>query len=194
MKAEKLVLLVGAALGIAVLLAAVIVSDDVLDDDPDFDPSGRLIAEAVGAGAGVGTPGLNAPQLPAEAAAGAQMQTVAMQGLVPFSTARTERFSGRVVEVNTLGSDIGWGQVHVQIVDEARRDTSLVSLAPTWFLLHLGCTVAPNDRISGLAFRFDAVGPDVPIYARSVSVNGRPCQLRSDEGIALWSNRLGQPR
>jgi len=32
----------------------------------------------------------------------------------------------------------------------------------------------------------------VPFYARTIKVNGRPCQLRSDEGFALWSNRLGQ--
>ena len=49
-----------------------------------------------------------------------------------------------------------------------------------------------NYLVNGMAFRFDTAGPDTPIYARTIKVNGRPCQLRSDEGFALWSNRLGQ--
>jgi hypothetical protein len=189
-KADKLVLLGGGALGLIVLLAAVL-SDD-FGEEPDLDSSGRLIAEAVGAGAGVGTPGLNAPQLPRDMAEGARMQPVAIPGLVPFSAAQTERFTGRIVQVATLGSDIGWGQVHATIADDTSGATRLVSLAPIWFLQHLGCKVAQNDQLAGVAFRFDAAGPDAPLYARTISVNGRLCQLRSDEGIALWSNRLGQ--
>jgi len=189
-KTDRLVLLGGAAFGLVVLVAAVVADD--LGEEPDFDSSGRLIAEAVGAGAGVGTPGLNAPQLPREMGEGARMQTVAMPGLVPFSAAQTERFSGRVVQMTALGSDIGWGQVHATVADETSGATRLVSLAPTWYLQHLGCRINQNDRITGIAFRFDVAGPDAPLYARTIAVNGRPCQLRSDEGIALWSNRLGQ--
>jgi len=186
-----LVLITGALLGLFVLVAAVVAED--ADEGFEFESSGTLIAEAVGAGAGLGTPGLNAPQLPPGMAGEARMQTVAIPGLVPFSAAQTERFGGRVVDVSALGTDIGWGQVHVTVADDTRGVTRLVSLAPTWYLQYLGCPVGRNDRVAGIAFRFDsATAMDVPLYARTVTINGRSCQLRSDEGFALWSNRLGQ--
>ena len=190
MRLENLVFGSGAALGVFVLIAAV-VSDDAIDH-PDFDSSGKLIAEAVGAGAGVGTPGLNAPQLPA----GGQMQAVAMPpggipGLVPFSRPIPERFSGRVTQVTALGADAGWGQIHITLRDDTTGASRIVSLAPSWYLQYLGCAVMQNYQVSGQAFRFDAPAADVPLYARTIKVNGRPCQLRSDEGFALWSNKLG---
>jgi hypothetical protein len=112
--------------------------------------------------------------------------------LVPFARPTPERFSGRVVQVAALGADTGWGQVHVTIVDDFTGATQIISLAPTWFLQYLGCPVSQNAQVSGNAFRFDTAGPDVPVYARTVKVNGRPCQLRSDEGLALWSARMGR--
>ncbi len=215
MKLEKLVFGSGAALGVFVLVAAVI-SDDAIDH-PDFDGSGKLIAEAVGAGAGVGTPGLNAPQMPADLPRGGQMQAAALPGvptmipmpqgagiappgaisqgaipgLVPFSRPAQERFSGRVTQVTALGADAGWGQVHITITDDITGASRIVSLAPTWYLQYLGCGVMQNYQVSGQAFRFDAPAADVPLYARTIKVNGRPCQLRSDEGFALWSSKLG---
>ena len=184
--------------GVFVLIAAV-VSDEGLDH-PDFDGSGRLIAEAVGAGAGVGTPGLNAPQMP-DMPQGGQMRAAAIAaptaapgipGLVPFARPAQERFSGRVTQVMALGAEAGWGQVHITVLDETTGVSRTVSLAPTWYLQYQGCAVMQNYQVSGAAFRFDAPGADVPFYARTIKVNGRPCQLRSDEGFALWSNRLGQ--
>ena len=200
MRLEKIVLGSGAMLGVFVLVAAVI-SDEGMEH-PDLDRSGQLIAEAVGAGAGVGTPGLNAPQLP-EMPQGGQMRAAALPGappvsaqsipgLVPFSRPAQERFSGRVTQVMALGADAGWGQVHITILDDLTGASRVVSLAPTWYLQYQGCTVMQNYQVSGVAFRFDAPGADVPFYARTIKVNGRPCQLRSDEGFALWSNRLGQ--
>ncbi|CAK0756287.1 Magnetosome protein MamS [Azospirillaceae bacterium] len=190
MKSDKLILFIGAVLGLGVLTAAVVV--DEFEDGSALDSSGQFIAEAIGAGAGIGAPGLNAPQLPLNAAEGRpQMQQVAIPGLTPFSAAKTERFSGNVTQVAVLGSDIGWGQVHATIVD-SNNGVRLISLAPIWFLQNLGCRVAQNDRVTGIAFRFDAPGPGIPLYARIITINGRPCQLRSDEGIALWSNRLGK--
>ena len=189
----------GALVGVFVLIAAV-VSDEGLEH-PDFDGSGRLIAEAVGAGAGVGTPGLNAPQMP-EMPQGGQMRAAALgapaaapggiPGLVPFARPAQERFSGRVTQVTALGAEAGWGQVHITVLDETTGVSRTVSLAPTWYLQYQGCAVMQNYQVSGAAFRFDAPGADVPFYARTIKVNGRPCQLRSDEGFALWSNRLGQ--
>ena len=161
MKLEKVVLGSGAVFGIFVLIAAV-VSEDGLDH-PDFDASGKLIAEAVGAGAGVGTPGLNAPQLPA-VPQGGQMQTAALPaaggipGLVPFARPAKERYSGRVTQVTALGADAGWGQVHITILDDFTGLSQVVSLAPTWYLQYQGCTVMQNYQVSGVAFRFDAPG------------------------------------
>ncbi|CAK0765521.1 Magnetosome protein MamS [uncultured Gammaproteobacteria bacterium] len=200
MKLERSVIGIGAAFGIFVLIAAVV--SDSYDDAPDFDASGKLIAEAVGAGAGVGTPGLNAPQMPQELSVlgggmagrpvGGRMQPAAIPGLVPFSRPLPERFAGRVVQVMTLGAETGWGQVHITIASDATGARQIVSLAPTWYLQYLGCSVMRDNQVSGAAFRFDSASADVPLYARTIKVNGRPCQLRSDEGFALWSNRLGQ--
>ncbi|MEI6984554.1 MAG: hypothetical protein WCK65_00340 [Rhodospirillaceae bacterium] len=194
MKLENVVIGIGAGFGFLLVLAAVF--SDEFNEHPDFDISGQLIAEAVGAGAGVGTPGLNAPQMPQDIAqgmpTGGRMQTAAIPGLVPFVRPQSERFAGRVVQVTPLGADTGWGQVHVTIRDDTNGATRTVSLAPTWYLQYLGCSVMTNYQVSGIAFRFDSVGIDVPLYARTVKVNGRPCQLRSDEGLALWSDRLGQ--
>ncbi|CAK0744547.1 Magnetosome protein MamS [Azospirillaceae bacterium] len=188
-KLEKWVIALGAVFGVFVLIAAVV--SDEFDDSSAFEDSGRLIAEAVGAGAGVGTPGLNAPQMP-EMLGGGRMQTVAIPGLVPFARPQQERFTGRVIQVAALGAETGWGQVHITILDDTTRATRTVSLAPTWYLQYLGCTVMQNYQVSGMAFRFDTTAADVPLYAKTIKVNGRPCQLRSDEGFALWSNRGGQ--
>ena len=197
MRLEKFVMGSGAVLGLFVLIAAV-VSDD-FGDHTDLDDSGKLIAEAIGAGAGVGTPGLNAPQLPQSLPMGGVMQPAALAaqpatipGLVPFARPTQERFAGRVNQVTALGADTGWGQVHITIIDDLTGTARLVSLAPGWYLHYLGCTVTPSAQVAGMGFRFDAVGADTPLYARVIKVNGRPCQLRSDEGFALWSNRVGQ--
>ncbi len=199
MRLEKIVMGSGAALGVLVLIAAVVADD--FGEQPDFNDQGKLIAEAIGAGAGFGTPGLNAPQLPEGAPVGGMMQPAAIAptpntpgipGLVPFVKPTQERFSGQVTQVMALGAETGWGQVHITIQDDVTGASRLVSLAPTWYLQYQGCTVTQNARVNGMAFRFDAPGTDVPLYARTIKVNGRPCQLRSDEGFALWSNRLGQ--
>ena len=190
LRLEKLILGTGAVFGVFVLIAAVV--SDEFGDDAGFDASGTLIAEAVGAGAGVGTPGLNAPQMPQDMPRGGMMQAAALPGLVPFARPTPERFAGRITQVAPLGADTGWGQVHVTIIDDQTGVSRIVSLAPTWFLQYLGCSVMVNYPVSGVAFRFDAPGASSPLYARTIKVNGRPCQLRSDEGFALWSNRAGQ--
>ncbi|MEI8395120.1 MAG: hypothetical protein WCF85_10320 [Rhodospirillaceae bacterium] len=198
MKLERMVLGTGAVFGLFVLVAAVF-SDDV-GDHPDFDVSGKVIAEAIGAGAGVGTPGLNAPQMPQDMPVGGLMQPAAMAGanfpgLVPFARPTQERFAGRITQVTPLGADTGWGQVHITIVDAATGTTRIVSLAPTWFLEYQGCTVMQNYPVSGMAFSFGgASSAENPLYARVIKVNGRPCQLRSDEGFALWTSRAAGPR
>ena len=200
MRLERIVLGSGAVLGIFVMIAAVLSDEGI--EHPDFSDSGQLIAEAVGAGASVGTPGLNAPQMP-EAIQGGQMQPVALPGappvsaqgipgLVPFAQPVKARFAGRVTQVTALGAEAGWGQVHITVLDETTGMSRQVSLAPTWYLQYLGCGVMQNYQVKGEAFLFDAPGADVPLYARTIMVNGRPCQLRSDEGFALWSNRMGQ--
>lgn len=87
------------------------------------------------------------------------------------------------------GADVGWGQVHVWIAG-GPDPVQEVSLAPDWFLQHLGCAVPNDARVRGMGFRFDVTRPEAELYARTVTVNGKTCRLRNDEGFALWSNKL----
>jgi len=110
-------------------------------------------------------------------------------GLVPFSRATSERFRGKVVRIVSLGSDTGWGQVHIWI-DTGSGPAREVSVAPDWYLQHLGCSIADSSRVDGAAFRFSKSQPDAELYAKNINVDGKSCRLRNDEGFALWSNRL----
>nr|CAX83801.1 Magnetosome protein MamS [uncultured bacterium] len=111
-------------------------------------------------------------------------------GLVPFSKAASEQFRGKVVRVVTLGNDIGWGQVHIWM-DTGSGVQQEVSVAPDWYLQRLGCTIAENSRVQGVAYRFGPPeNPGSELYARNIVVNGSSCTLRNDEGFALWADRL----
>ncbi|KAF0116376.1 MAG: hypothetical protein FD149_1423 [Rhodospirillaceae bacterium] len=113
----------------------------------------------------------------------------APRGLVPFTRAVTQKYSGKVVSVAALGGDIGWGQVHVWMNDAAGQVQQL-SLAPDWYIAYLWCTVTEDTFIDGIAFRFDPMPSSGMLYAKTVIVNGLECRLRNDEGFALWSNQL----
>ncbi|MBF0246951.1 MAG: hypothetical protein HQL36_02600 [Alphaproteobacteria bacterium] len=114
----------------------------------------------------------------------------AMPGLTPFNRATTERFSGTVHSNIHRGADMGWGQVHIWISNGV-GDSKELSLAPGWYLEYLGCPVFNGDRVKGVAFNFDkTTATGVTHYAKDITVNGKTCRLRNDEGFALWSNQL----
>lgn len=113
----------------------------------------------------------------------------AIPGLIPFSQAKTERFGGTVVRTASMGQDTGWDQIHIWI-DAGGGASREVSVAPQWFLQHLGCPIKEKSAIQGVGFRFDKVRPNAELYAKSIAVDGNSCRLRNDEGFALWSNQL----
>ena len=112
-----------------------------------------------------------------------------MPGLIPFSRATSERFRGKVVRMVSWGSDNGWGQIHIW-VDDGTGPSREVSVAPDWYLQHLGCRITENVRVQGVAFNFSKSKKDGELYAKGITVDGNSCRLRNDEGFALWSNRL----
>ena len=113
----------------------------------------------------------------------------AIPGLIPFSRAKTERFGGTVMRMSSMGPDTGWDQIHVWI-DAGGGASREVSVAPQWFLQHLGCPIKEKSTIQGVGFKFDKVRPNAELYAKSIAVDGNSCRLRNDEGFALWSNQL----
>ncbi|MBF0560749.1 MAG: hypothetical protein HQL37_01785 [Alphaproteobacteria bacterium] len=209
MKAEHWILSAGAAFVIVVIGAAMIPED--IWEHGQVEP-GEVIAGAVGAGGGIVNPALMHPNALGDVvagqpgAAGAGMpaspstgtgavqaapwgRNAAMPGLIPFTRAASQRFQGTVVSTVTLGSEMGWGQVHIWVADGANV-VQEISLAPDWYLSYLGCTVAEQARVNGVAFKFDQVQANVELYAKTITINGVQCGLRNDEGFALWSNQL----
>ncbi|OEJ67304.1 magnetosome protein MamS [Magnetovibrio blakemorei] len=116
-------------------------------------------------------------------------QEANVTGLIPFTKASTTRFRGKVVRVMSLGNDTGWGQMHVWISDGAGQAQE-ISIAPDWYLMHMGCTVTEQAQVQGSAFSFGKPQTIPELYAKSITVDGKTCRLRNDEGFALWSNRL----
>ena len=199
MRAEHWILSLAAVFGVFIVMAAML-PDDLWEED--LRRSSKLMANTVGKGGGIPGPALGmAPGYPkggaGPAIAGRQPasrgapwgRNVAIPGLVPFSRASTERFQGKIVHTVSLGVDVGWGQVHVW-VDGAPPSPREVSLAPDWYLQYMGCPVQENAWVEGIAFVFDKKRPDAELYAKTITVNGKMCRLRNDEGFALWSNRL----
>lgn len=117
-----------------------------------------------------------------------QARNIAAVGLVPFAAARTNRYEGQVQQIMVRGPDLDWNQVHIWVAGPAGARE--VSLAPDWYLQYMGCAVSRNMQVTGLAFQFDQVTSNPVLYAKDIAVNGRKCQLRNDEGFALWSNKL----
>ncbi len=122
-------------------------------------------------------------------AAPVQARNIAAVGLVPFEAGTTRRYEGQVQQIMVRGADVDWSQVHVVVADPAGAARE-ISLAPDWYLLYLGCMVNPNTPVAGIAFQFDRVTSNPVLYAKDIVISGRKCQLRNDEGLALWSNQL----
>ncbi|MBF0154466.1 MAG: hypothetical protein HQL64_12060 [Magnetococcales bacterium] len=119
----------------------------------------------------------------------AEGATVAQPGLMPFEQAPMVRFDGVIQQMTELPQQDR--QVHIWIHEGGGRE-SHVSVGPQWFLNYMGCDLVHDQHVSGKGFRFDRtrLEPDPVIYAKQLLVNGRWCQLRNDEGFALWSNQL----
>lgn len=172
MKAEQWVIGVGTTFLLIVVIAAML---------PDSLWSDGNVSR--------GTAAVDTATETAAADVAAAGQNSLASALVPFSKATSGNFAGRVVRVVSLGSDTGWGQVHIW-VDNGSGTAQEVSVAPDWYLQNQGCTVAENAQVRGTAFRFGPDRPDTEVYARNITVNGSSCNLRNDEGFALWSNRM----
>lgn len=184
MRAEYVILGAGALFVVGIVSAAMMPDEMLQRDNTGMQPVMQPVqAQQVPIQAQI-------PANPAAAAPGAPWgRNAAMPGLIPFTRAASQKFRGRVASTVTLGSDMGWGQVHIWVADGA-NPVQEISLAPDWYLSYLGCTVAENTQVEGVAFKFDKVQTNVELYAKTITVNGRQCGLRNDEGFALWSNQL----
>ncbi len=111
----------------------------------------------------------------------------AQQGMVPFEQVPLIPFDGIVQEVSAMPRRDN--QVHIWLDGNAAQKIH-VSVGPDWFLRFEGCVMTHNQSISGVGFNFDSNKPVDVIYAKKITINGRTCQLRNDEGFALWSNKL----
>ncbi len=118
-----------------------------------------------------------------------QAQNIAVKGLIPFEAAVTEPFRGGVRQVVTRGEGQSWGQVHVWVEDVSGR-LRQISVGPGWYLEYIGCAIEKNQRVRGVAFKFDKRVESQVLYAKYIIVKGARCRLRNDEGFALWSNQL----
>ncbi len=178
MKAEHWIVSAGVLFSFVVIVAAIA---------PGFFEDGAIPTLAVAP-----APGNPDARLAADAVQGAAQAPEAnamIPGLVPFSRATSERFQGKVVRMVSWGNDTGWGQIHIW-VDNGSGPSREVSVAPNWYLKHLGCRIVENSRVRGVAFKFGKVRPDSELYVKDITVDGKSCHLRNDEGFALWSNRL----
>ncbi|MEO5368158.1 MAG: hypothetical protein H7831_17765 [Magnetococcus sp. WYHC-3] len=148
------------------------------------------VAPGVGVGqaipvAVVTTPTLVPPDPTATLAEGA---APVQPGLVPFERAPLVPFSGTIQQITEMPQSDR--QVHIWVSTPDQRELH-VSVAPAWYLSFMGCTLAHDMQLTGRGFQFNRAdqGGDV-IYAKKLTINGRPCLLRNDEGFALWSNKL----
>ncbi|MEW6219746.1 MAG: hypothetical protein AB1634_09480 [Thermodesulfobacteriota bacterium] len=108
-------------------------------------------------------------------------------GVIKLEQAPVVRFSGVIQQLSEMPQQDG--QIHLWLEATDKRELR-ISVAPSWFLEYTGCRLSHDQAISGVGFQFDASGPEPLIYARRLQVGGTTCQLRNDEGFALWSNRL----
>ncbi|OSM08625.1 putative Magnetosome protein MamS [Magnetofaba australis IT-1] len=114
--------------------------------------------------------------------------TPAQPGLMPFERAPIKRFSGTIQQITELPRRDQ--QIHIWVTEPGGRELH-VSVAPKWFLQFMGCTLSHDAQVNGRGFKFDRANKRDPVvYAKEFTINGRRCQLRNDEGFALWSNKL----
>ena len=192
MRIEQWVIVVGMFCGL-ILITVAMIPDDVWDRDvtnatPAFTDIQGTRAGIISPSPGIQdiSPGAKNFRHPGSPSWG---RNVALKGLTPFTKARSQRFQGRVDMVFVRGADVDWGQVHIWVAG-GLASRQQISLAPDWYLKYLGCPIAENMYVKGVAFDFESVQPGDKLYAKTITVNGNACRLRNDEGFALWSNRL----
>jgi hypothetical protein len=116
----------------------------------------------------------------------AQGQNVAQ--LQPVQQLTTYPYSG-VVDQFVNRDPKGWGQVHILVNDGAGLIQD-VSLGPEWYLSFQGCVIRRGLHVEGVGFHFDGVTQGGRLYAKNVIVNGVRCRLRTDQGLAIWTDQL----
>ncbi|MBF0255880.1 MAG: hypothetical protein HQL47_05340 [Gammaproteobacteria bacterium] len=116
----------------------------------------------------------------------AQGQTVA--ALQPALIRQTFPYKG-VVDGFVNRDPGGWGQIHLLVNDGAGLMQD-VSLAPEWYLTFQGCIIRRGQHVEGVGFHFDGLTQGGVLYAKNIIVNGVRCRLRTDEGLALWTDQL----
>ncbi|MBF0116127.1 MAG: hypothetical protein HQM04_13950 [Magnetococcales bacterium] len=121
-----------------------------------------------------------APRTPPDGGTGAA-------GLIQLQQAPTVTFSGSVQQVSEQPQSDG--QLHLWVTG-ANGAEARVSVGPGWFLKYLGCPLAHDVMVDGTGFSYEKGGTRPLIYAKRIRINGKICQLRNDEGFALWSNKL----
>ncbi|MBF0429395.1 MAG: hypothetical protein HQL94_10770 [Magnetococcales bacterium] len=108
-------------------------------------------------------------------------------GLMRFEQAPKVRFNGPIQQISeTPGSD---GQIHVWLHDPQGGEMHL-SVGPAWFLHYMGCVLTHDAVISGIGFQFDDAQRAPMVYVKKIVTGTQTCQMRNDEGFALWSNQL----
>ncbi|MBF0097037.1 MAG: hypothetical protein HQM04_13395 [Magnetococcales bacterium] len=108
-------------------------------------------------------------------------------GMVLLQKAPRVNFSGQVQQVSEQPQSDG--QLHLWLQDPQGKE-SHISVGPGWFLTYLGCPLRHDATVDGAGFTFERSGQVPLIYAKWIRMGGRTCQLRNDEGFALWSNKL----
>lgn len=111
----------------------------------------------------------------------------AQPGLMPFEQAARVRFSGTIQQISEMQQQDG--QIHVWLTDALGKEQHL-SVAPSWFLHYMGCTLAHDAAISGVGFQFSGTQKGGMTYVKKLVIGKKVCHLRNDEGFALWSNQL----
>ncbi|MBF0179727.1 MAG: hypothetical protein HQM03_06845 [Magnetococcales bacterium] len=109
--------------------------------------------------------------------------------LVQLTQAPRLTFGGKIHQISEQPQTDG--QLHVWLQDPKQGELR-VSVGPGWFLKYLGCSLRHDAQMDGAGFRYDGQGGQGPalVYARRIRIDGKDCQLRNDEGFALWSNKL----
>ncbi|MBF0144359.1 MAG: hypothetical protein HQL57_00880 [Magnetococcales bacterium] len=107
--------------------------------------------------------------------------------VVQLAQAERVSFAGKVQQVSELPQSDG--QLHVWLQGSGGVETR-VSVGPGWFLTYLGCPLAHDIFVDGEGFTFERVGKSPLVYASRIRIDGKKCQLRNDEGFALWSNKF----
>lgn len=109
-------------------------------------------------------------------------------GMRPFVPPALVNFSGTIDNLVNMDPN-GWGQIHI-FVNNGDVSIQEVSLAPEWYLKFQGCEVRIGQMVTGEAFDLDPMNPDTLLYAKNLATNGALCRLRTNNGLAIWSDQL----